>query len=653
VNAPAARQWLSWLALALLCACVFGVYWPGLDGGFIFDDLPNIVNNPELHVTTTSWDDWLTAIFSSPSSSLQRPLAMLSFAINHYFTGLDPRPMKLVNIALHAFNALLVFGLVRALLRARALPGDPGTDRRDWAARFIAFAWALHPINLMAVLFVVQRMESLCHLFVFAGLWLYVDGRRRQMQGDPGWWRILAGLVAGSVLGLLAKESAVLLPLYALCVELCLFRFEAARPRDRATLRWMYVFGLLLPALLGVAWLLPQALQPGSYDGRNFSLVERLLTETRVVMQYLSWCVYPDVTQLSLYHDDFRVSHSLLDPPTTAAAIAGIAALLCLAGFARTRRPLVALGLLWFFAAQALTATFIPLELMFEHRNYFASLGICLALADLLLLWPRGKEPRRLGVLAAAGLVLLFAAGTCLRAQEWSHPLRFARSEVAKHPDSPRASYELARMLVFLTGYKAGSPYLPATMAAIEAAREVPGSNVLPEQAALIVASRTGLPLRDEWWDGLEWKLRHQPFGRQALGAVAAMVDCAGLRLCHFPPDRMLEVFGAAMSRSENDAELFNLYGSYAGNSLHDPALALKAWRESVRLAPSEPQYRINLARLLILLGKHDEAREQIAALRGLGRLGQYESPALKLEAALRKASAPKPPMPEPTPRDE
>ena len=169
------------LFAALLIAAIVAIYWPGRNGGFVFDDMPNIVENTALHVTSLARAEWLAAVFSSPASAFQRPVAMLTFATNHYFTGLDPMPMKLVNIGIHAANALLVLLLVRRLLTTAA--PDVSSGRRTWAARFVAAAWALHPLQLMAVLYVVQRMESLSHLFVFAGLLAYVAGRQRQLEG--------------------------------------------------------------------------------------------------------------------------------------------------------------------------------------------------------------------------------------------------------------------------------------------------------------------------------------------------------------------------------------------------------------------------------------------------------------------------------------
>src|SRR5678809_321450 len=111
-------------------------------------------------------------------------------------------------------------------LVARRSRMDAAIDRRP-VALWVTAAWALNPINLMAVLLVVQRMESLCHTFVFAGLWLYLVGRTQLMAGERGWMALLAGLLGGVALGVLAKESAVLLPLYALALECTVLGFAS------------------------------------------------------------------------------------------------------------------------------------------------------------------------------------------------------------------------------------------------------------------------------------------------------------------------------------------------------------------------------------------------------------------------------------------
>ena len=620
-----------WLVILLVVTAA--VYWPGLNGGYAFDDYPNIVFNEPLHVTTLRWNDWIAAIFSSMSSELQRPLAMLTFAINHYFTGLNPWPMKLTNIVIHLVNTILVFGLIRALLCAANFR-RPLSRNIDRAALMTTAFWALAPINLMAVLFIVQRMESLSHTFVFAGLWLYVLGRQRQLSGERGWLLILLGLGPCTVIGLLSKESAALLPLYAFCIELCLFHFEASNGRRDLRLWAIYVVGLAAPAIAGGSWLLQRALQPGAFSSRNYTLYERLLTEHRVVFDYLHWTLLPDLGKLSLFHDDYAVSRNLWQPTSTLPAMLALTALLCVAIALRNRRPLVALGVFWFFSAQVLTATIIPLELMFEHRNYFASLGLMLALADLLLIAPRDGW-RKVGWIAAALFLLWYGSFTALRAAEWGNPLRFSISEAEKHPQSPRATYQLGQTYVLASDGKPGSPFTHAAILALEAARRVPNGNVLPAQGLLLLASHIGLPLKAEWWLEIEDRLRQHPIGPQERGALAALTECAINQRCHFPIDNMNRLYAAALSRG-NDPEVMNIYANYTLNVLNKPELALGLWKISSQLNPHEAVYRISVIKLLIAMGRYDEARAEMVKLRQLGRLGQFDHTADQLEQRIR-----------------
>jgi hypothetical protein len=424
-------------------------------------------------------------MFSSPASDMQRPLAMLSFAINTYFTGLDSQAMKLTNVGVHAFNGVLVFLLVARLLALGAPQASEA--RRRWTAAFVAAAWTFHPIQLTAVLYVVQRMESLSHTFVLLGLLLYVAGRTRQMAGQPGWGRVLTGLVVFAALGILSKESAALLPLYAFLIEACVLRFATAHARTRHRLWAVYGLLLILPAIAGGTWLLLHSLAPGAYVGRDFTMVERLLTEGRVLVDYLRWTVFPSLRAFGLYHDDYVVSRGWLAPATTLASWLFLVALAIVAILVRRRRPLTSLGIAWFLAAHALTASFLPLELVYEHRNYFAALGVLLAMGDLLLLAPSHAPTRRIGALLAIAALLFYTAGTFARAHEWGDSYRLAASEAARHPESPRATYGLGRMLVIMTRYRADSPFVQPAFDALEQSRRLPASGVLPHSAYLLL----------------------------------------------------------------------------------------------------------------------------------------------------------------------
>jgi tetratricopeptide (TPR) repeat protein len=630
----------GWRRPALAAATLLGamlvtlVYLPGIGGGFVFDDFANLVENPALHVRGLAWQDWVNAVFSSVSGPIQRPVAMLSFALNHYFTGMAAPPMKFTNILIHAANFALLFGLLRHVLRL----GTREEPRADWIALLVALAWALHPINLTAVLYVVQRMESLCHAFVFAGLWAYASGRSAQLAGRAGWPRVLGGLVLGTGLGALTKESALLLPLYAFILELCVFRFRVAGDGADRRLLGLYLAVLVVPGVLGAFVVVPNALEPGSFFQRRFNLEERLMTEGRVVLDYLQWTLLPDLRQLSLFHDDYVISRSLMDPPATLWAFIAIAALLATAWWLRSRRPLVALGLLWFFAAHTMTATIVPLELVFEHRNYFASAGLLLAFADLALGAAPGRG-RRLGALVAVLFVAYCGILTHLRAREWSEPVRFAMTEAAKHPRSARATYLHASNLVRLTGFRADSPLLPEAWRALERAREAPYSNSLPLQASLILAARTGAEQREEWWAALEHQLRTQPLTSENRLALVALNNCAVEEACDFPRERMLSVFSAALSQGP-DSGMLSVFGKYALHVMKDYPLALRLWRESVRHDDRKAIYRTNLAELCIVLGRYDEAQVHVDALRRLGALDQHAEKANELQSDLRRVRA-------------
>ena len=231
-----------------------------------------------------------------------------------------------------------------------------------------------------------------------------------------------------------------------------------------------------------------------------------------------------------------HISRGLFAPVTTALSIAGLLALALLAAYLRTRRPLAALGIAWWLAAHLLTGTVIPLEIAYEHRNYFAVLGACLVFADLLLLAPSEQARRRAGVAVAALLLVVFGGITTLRAWEWRDPVDYALREAAKRPASARAQFEAARTLVRMTRYDPRSPLLPQAWAALERARRVPGSSAMPHQSALTLAALTGAPEPTAWWDDLAQRLRTRPLDSDTLTAVVALGDCAADGLCRFPP---------------------------------------------------------------------------------------------------------------------
>ncbi len=594
--------------LPIFMVLTVAVYWSGLYGGYTFDDYPNIVDNGALRPSRVDIRSLIAAALSSPSSELHRPLSSLTFTANWLLTGTDPFWFKLTNLLIHLANGLLVYLLARRLLRV----GKPGleADTERWYAALITGGWLLLPINLTAVVYVVQRMESLGNLFVLAALLVYVRGRMRMQRDGRGFWGAAIGLGLWTFIGIMAKEDAAMAPFYALLIEWTLFKGRSG-PQPHRDHRIFALFGveLVLPGILGLGWLLPGIMNPLTWATRDFSLGQRLLSESRIVMDYVGWILLPTPHSLSFYHDDIRISTGLLHPWTTLLAMLGIAALIAGAIWLRNRAPLVSLGAALFLGAQLMTGTVIPLELAYEQRNYFASFGVLLALIPLLAR-PRAALPLARGVLLGV-LMLWWTVLTAQTAWAWGNPLRLAQQLALRAPNSPRAQYELGRTYIVLSDYDPQSPFTPLAYTPLERAMALPGSSILPEQALIFFNARLHRPIKKQWWSRMIQRLNDRTPGVQEESSLQALTTCARQGLCDLPHSDMVAAFKAALSHRRQSARIMEVYGDYTLNVLHNVPDAMKLFRAAVRISPRTPIYRVTLVRLLAVTGHMDEARAE------------------------------------------
>lgn len=609
----------AWILFTVFAVVTLVIYGSGLNGGYQFDDFPNIVDNDGVRPPDASIGSLVRSALSSPSSEFKRPLASLTFAANYLATGGDPAPMKVTNIVIHLVNGIMAFMLCSLLVRA-AEKKTASVRTSAWAPAFIAGLWMLLPINLTAVLYIVQRMESLANLFVFAGLAGYVHARLRMQISMQARWPVAAAayVLVGTAMGLLAKETAIMLPLYAFVTDACLFGFRSLRTagshpaRDKRVVV-AFVLVLFVPLVAGLCWLLPGLLSPSGWSTRDFTLGTRLLTELRVVTAYIGWTLVPTPGALSFYHDDWSISTNLLTPWTTLASLAVLAALAVVAWLVRRRYPLATLGIALFFGAQALTGTILPLELVYEHRNYFASLGLLLAIVPPLVA-TRRPAPLVRGMLLASitmqSVVMLY-----ITARAWDNPLTLAQELAERAPDSPRAQYELGRTYIILSHYDATSPFAPLVYVPLERAARLPGSSILPEQALIFFNARMHLAVKEEWWRTINAKLAGKKVTVQDESSLGALAQCLRQGLCPISKQRMLEAFLAALSHPAPSARLLAMYGDFAWNTLEDHKMGLLASTDAMNANRGEPAYRITVIRMLIVEGRLDEARDALAVL--------------------------------------
>ena len=425
--------------LLLACALLATVlaYWIGLRGPFLLDDSFSLSAIPEWLAGKLSLP---TLLFERGAGTFGRPVSMASFAFNAWVGGYAPFPLKLGNLIIHLLCGLSLFGLLRSLLRR-----DPLLQpRASLYAAIVATLWLLHPLHASTVLYVVQRMAQLSTLFMLLGLWLYVLMRERLERGVSllATLGLLLGIPVTTMLAFLCKENGLLLPLLCAVVELAYFTSQPRAKPVRAFL-WLYVALPIAAGVAAFAWN-PARLLNG-YIHRDFTMAERLLSQPRILCDYLWQLVVPNPPRMGVYTDDFIASTGFLSPPTTLICILLLLGISLAAWHWRKALPAFFFGWFFFLVAHALEAGPISLELYFEHRNYLPSVGILVLLLSLAVaagqtLARNGVQTQRIGMVMMVGIAAVFVLGTHGRARVWQSELLIAESALVSHPTSVRAN---------------------------------------------------------------------------------------------------------------------------------------------------------------------------------------------------------------------
>jgi hypothetical protein len=378
------------LAGAMLTLAAWA-YAPGLHGGFLFDDFGNL---PAIGATgpINTWPTFWRYITSGTADPTGRPLALLSFLLDARDWPATPYPFKRTNLFLHLFNGVMLAVLLRRL--GRELFRPTLHVRSDLAAVLGSAFWLLHPLLVSTTLYIVQREAMLPASFTLLGLLLWLHGRHAILHGQSrrGLCWIAIGLGGCTVLGVLSKANGLLLPALALVIEYVWLQWRNDSPSStkedsgsahscliyrRSMLLFAWLPSLMLGGyLLRAGW---NGFAHGTSALRSWTLGQRLLTEPRVLMEYLDLLWLPRPFTPGLFNDHVQPSISLWSPATTLPALLALLGLIVGAWHWRRRFPALALAILFYFVGQAMESTTLQLELYFEHRNY---------LPAMLMFWP-------------------------------------------------------------------------------------------------------------------------------------------------------------------------------------------------------------------------------------------------------------------------
>ncbi|MDO9451542.1 MAG: hypothetical protein Q7J29_01635 [Stagnimonas sp.] len=549
------------------------------------------------------------SVASFQGGLISRQVSMLSFAVNVWLSDMNPVAFKLTNVLIHLLCGLLVYRLALRVIAALAPPtrhGMPLFNVELWAA-LAAGLWLLHPLHISSVLYVVQRMTLLASLFGLLSLLCYCEVRLRQINGGPAPWKACIGVVVFAVLSVFSKENGALLPLFALTLELFAFRFAAQKPLVSSLLRWGYGLGLAI-AVFGISAYL--AFTPSFFNGyehRDFTLAERLMTQPRVLWHYLLWTVLPNPAWLSLYHDDIATSHALLAPVSTLFALLGLLALVAVAWVFRRRQPALGFAITWFLLGHTMESTFIPLEMVFEHRQYFPMIGIWIGFAA----WAAVSTRQTPVAVAASVLMLGFCLTAGYRAWVWNDPARLIMTTAQQHPNSSRSQYDAGRFLLDnTTALAARQAILPEARRYLERAMQLNGKDINPITAMVLSYPPTAPP-PDVWLEQLRLCLQNAP--KLSPAPFLLVVRSAANLQVNIPPEKMAALVQASLSNTSMELVQHGLvlsnYGYYLLKVANDPVEAVSATMSAISLEPRRALFHLNAAYLSYELADFSTAR--------------------------------------------
>jgi protein O-mannosyl-transferase len=417
----------------IIVVAPFLTLWPTLTGPFLFDDYSNLNALREVggNLTLEGVKNYITDKSAGPTG---RPLSMLSFLINDVYWPSNAESFKYTNILIHILNGLALTWLILMIARRHFVELDA---RLKVAAILLAGFWVLNPYHLSSIAYVIQRMALLSAFCVLVGLIVFIKGRVFLEKGKKktGYTLIWTGYVVGAGIGALFKENAAVFFFLAPLMEHLLFGKASKEKKP-----FLLTLTFLVPILALVFFLASYILWQHAYIWyRDFTLTERLLSQSRTMGYYLWRYIVPGVGYSGIYTDGFEKSTDLFQPASTFFWFLAHFAIVLIAFLFRKRWPLFFLGICFFYIAHSIESSVIPLELFFEHRNYLPS--------ALLLLGLLHASRIKYFVPTAIAIVMLTASLQYLRSTFWSNEQQLKSIMVVENPRSERALITYASYL--------------------------------------------------------------------------------------------------------------------------------------------------------------------------------------------------------------
>jgi len=391
---------------------VFAVFWPVTDSEFVrYDDQNYITEN--IHVSTGLSPENLTWAFTTGHAGYWQPVTWLSLMTDAQVWGLDARGFHLTNLILHAANAGLLFLVLQAMTGAL------------WRSALAAALFAIHPLHVESVAWVVERKDVLSTFFGVLAIAAWVRHRRRQAPGMH-----FAAFVL-LLLSLMAKPMLVTLPLVLLLLDAWPLGRIFARtipevpggPARRLPalrlIREKSAF-FVAAAVFSVVAFEAQRRGGAMTSLNHLPILAKVGNAVISCVRYLARTLMPqDLAFFYPYPIEGWPWWLVILSATLLAAITAAVIML--------RRPAVAMGWCWYLVTllPVIGLVQVGAQAMADRFTYVPLVGVFVAvswgLGELTLAWPRLRKPVVAGALVCLVTLMVLARG---QVNTWHDSLR-------------------------------------------------------------------------------------------------------------------------------------------------------------------------------------------------------------------------------------
>jgi hypothetical protein len=396
------------------------IYSNSFDCSFQFDDETSIWNNKKVKSLSNfvSFDTW--------TNINGRPLSYVTLAFNYYLGDLNPTGYHWFNVLAHILAAILVF-LLSKLLIGISLKELP-EKKKIYVALGAAFIFAAHPIQVMSVIYIVQRMSILSGLFYILSVLLYIKARQYHFNKGLVSKTTLLYFATGlaGILALLSKQNAATLPIMWWFVELYFIRNE----EQKAAKKYLIAFGGII--LVGILFVVITGILPRETE--DISRWQYLISQFKILVLYFQLILFP--VALNINHN-ISVSGSLFGIYEIIGLVLIIFLVFMTIRFYKKQR-LLSFGILWFFVNMSIESSIIPItDLMMEHRIYLPMFGIALVVAyGLFLLLKQNIVKYSLVMIL---IIIILGTVSYQRNFDWKSVRSIWTSSLQVTPDNPRS----------------------------------------------------------------------------------------------------------------------------------------------------------------------------------------------------------------------